>query len=279
MDNQAADSRNILLSYSGLRISIGIIGLLMPWFVRLGGYLQEKITASGTVSAYYYTGMRDVFVGTLILVGVLLAFYRTPRKRDQYVAVFTGLAAICIGIFPMDPVFPQNIKDDYFMPEDAKLYIQDHYFPHGQLGIHNYAVTVFFGLGIYLVANSFKNTTKYSSNEQITMTEQKVKRNRIYRICAFLMLLSGVGIEVLSYLNGMKRYENLHLANYIFFPESLAISSFAFAWLVKGQLIYRDTAPRAADLKMEKRNLLLLLSLPVSIFLIGWYLTAQNNAF
>ena len=69
----------LIVSYLTLRQMIGWIGLLMPFVVRIGASALEGIYSNGSISAYYYTGMRDVFVSTLVLVGALLACYRTPQ--------------------------------------------------------------------------------------------------------------------------------------------------------------------------------------------------------
>ena len=52
---------DLVVSYLTLRQMVGAIGLLMPFLVRLGGYIFEHITTTDSISAYYYTGMRDIF--------------------------------------------------------------------------------------------------------------------------------------------------------------------------------------------------------------------------
>src|SRR5262245_63273661 len=91
----------LVVSYLTLRQMIGWIGLLMPFFVRVGAFLREGIRSTDSISAYYYTGQRDVFVSTLVLVGILLTCYRTQAVRDNVVAIIAGVAAIGIGLFPM----------------------------------------------------------------------------------------------------------------------------------------------------------------------------------
>jgi len=92
---------------------IGWIGFFMPITVRAGAYLFESIHTTGSISAYYYTGMRDVFVSTLVLVGALLTCYRTPALRDNLIAIVCGIAAIGIGLFPMDPAWAAEIAQRF----------------------------------------------------------------------------------------------------------------------------------------------------------------------
>lgn len=100
------------VSYRRLRQAIGMIGLLMPIVVRVGGRL-EGIASIGSISAYYYTAMRDVFSGTLILVGVLLACNRTGSRFSSLLSMLCGLAACGIALFPMDPAYAPNIVEKY----------------------------------------------------------------------------------------------------------------------------------------------------------------------
>src|SRR5262245_250387 len=103
----------LVISYLTLRQLIGCAGLLMPIAVRLGALLFEGIQSTSSISAYYYTGMRDVFVSTCVLVGALLGCYRTTDWRDNIAAVVAGIAAIGIGLFPVDPIYAEEILRKY----------------------------------------------------------------------------------------------------------------------------------------------------------------------
>jgi hypothetical protein len=210
------------LSYMTLRQSIGWIGLGMPIAVKVGGYAFQGITTTGSISAYYYTGMRDVFVLTLVLVGALLAAYRTPARQDAWVGSIAGLAAIGIALFPMDPVFAVQVLTRYPGTDTALCYVI-----RGLLGYHSLFVGVFFAAAFYLVY--FRFTALTAPNP----TRKKILRNQVYRVCGGAMLVSFGAIAALAYLNDGAS---------IFWPESTAVIAFAVAWLVKGQFILRDTA-------------------------------------
>src|SRR3954467_3580780 len=114
MNDQPDDN---VVSYLTLRQMIGWVGLFMPIAVRAGAWFFEGIHTSDSISAYYYTGMRDVFVSTLVLVGALVMCYRAPALRDNLVAIVCGIAAIGIGLFPMDPAWAAEIIRQF--PETA----------------------------------------------------------------------------------------------------------------------------------------------------------------
>jgi hypothetical protein len=209
-----------VVSYLTLRQMIGWVGLCMPIAVRAGAFFLEGIHTTESISAYYYTGMRDVFVSTLVLVGALLTCYRTPALRDNVVAIVCGISAIGIGLFPMEPAWAAEIVRRF--PETAT----DKCYPgRGILGYHFLFVGTFFALCFYLVY------FRFSAFTPATPTPQKVARNKIYKRCGIAMLAAFLCIGYLALA---------HKGASIFWPETVAVGAFAVAWLVKGQTILKD---------------------------------------
>jgi hypothetical protein len=209
-----------VVSYLTLRQMIGWVGLLMPFAVRIGAGLFEHIYTTDSISAYYYTGQRDVFVSTVVLTGVLFTCFRTPAFSDTVVSVIAGLAAIGIGLFPMDPHWAPVILQTYPDMLNAGCYVN-----HGFLGYHFLFVSTFFALTFYLVYFRFDAFTPEFA------TAQKRTRNKVYKVCGVLMLLAFLAI---GYLAIFEKGAS------IFWPETLAVASFGAAWLVKGQAILKD---------------------------------------
>ena len=79
-----------VISYFKLRKAIGVLGLLMPILVRLGAWWREGILSNESISAYYYTSMRDVFVGIMVATGVFLFCYRGPDRQDNILTNIAG---------------------------------------------------------------------------------------------------------------------------------------------------------------------------------------------
>jgi hypothetical protein len=217
----SSQNNEFVVSYLTLRQMIGWIGLLMPFAVRLGALIFEGIQSTDSISAYYYTGMRDVFVSTMVLGGALLTCYRTPAWHDNVLAIIAGLSAIGIGLFPMSPTFAAEILQKYPEMGEAKCYIN-----RGLLGFHFLFVGAFFSLTFYLVYFRFDAFTP-----QIP-TKQKLIRNKIYKLCGAAMLAAFIAIGILALKNKGAS---------IFWPETVAVVAFAVAWLVKGQTILKDS--------------------------------------
>ena len=210
---------DLVVSYLTLRQMIGWIGLLMPFVVRIGAIGFQHLATQGSISAYYYTSMRDVFVSTLVLVGALMTCNRAPKWFDNVLSVAAGIAAIGVGLFPIDPAFAKEIADRCPCLADHRCVI------HGILGYHYMFVIIFFALITAMVTWRFPAFTPPNAEREMRL------RNAVYRVCGVVMLLSFVAIGIVQLRHNDASF---------FWPESIAVFAFGIAWLVKGQTILKD---------------------------------------
>src|SRR5688572_1650302 len=92
------------LQYLGLRTAVGAIGLLLPWILVFGNqWLFAGQRMENSLSAYYYTDMRDVFVGALCAIAVFMASYRGTDWKDNWAANFACVCALGVAWFPTTP--------------------------------------------------------------------------------------------------------------------------------------------------------------------------------
>lgn len=210
----------LVVSYLKLRQAIGFIGILMPAIVRLGAYYFEGIPSNESISAYYYTGTRDIFVGTLSAIGVFLFCYRGPDTQDNVLTNIAGAAAIAIGLLPTEPIYHPLILEKHPEIMTAACYRN-----HGPLGYHIYAVITFFGIISYLTIFRFTRPT------QPIITTQKRSRNKVYIVSGIVMLISLVAVVIIKAF-----WKDVS----VFWPETIAILAFGVAWLTKGQAILKD---------------------------------------
>jgi hypothetical protein len=92
----------VVMSYLLLRVLIGVIAVLLPFVLVLvnmaiGHGFQQS------VSGYYYTAMRDTFVGSLCAIGVFLVSYDGYDLADRLITDAAGLCTICIAFLPTTP--------------------------------------------------------------------------------------------------------------------------------------------------------------------------------
>ncbi len=88
-------------TYRYLRLSlVGLVLLLLfcVWLERLGGAEANKHL--GSISAYYYTPARSVFVGALVAIGISLAAIVGRRGFEDSALNIAGMLAPVVALVP-----------------------------------------------------------------------------------------------------------------------------------------------------------------------------------
>lgn len=202
-----------------LRATCGWLGLLLPWIVLIlcavyGCAPGNHIFPDSISATYYYDPTITPFMIILGSSGILLMCYRGYNWIDDLINTITGIAALCICLFPC---------------YNAKPIVGTFQIPVNISGpIHNISAAVFF---ILLAINVLFLFTK-SSGEK---TRNKKIRNIIYYICGSGMLLSLIGLFVFS---GWA---------VTWWVEAIALMFFGIAYLTKADIypwLFCDSAYR-----------------------------------
>jgi hypothetical protein len=220
MSEPTPPESELVISFLTLRKAIGYLGIAMPIVVRVGAYLFENIPSNTSISAYYYTGTRDIFVGTLFAIGVFMFCYRGYDAQDRVLTNAAGLCGAAIGLLPTEPIYHPVILARFPDVNTAACYQS-----HGPLGYHIYVVAAFFLIISYLTI------FRFTKSDKPVVTGRKKSRNRIYVLCGVVMLASLAAIVLLKWASRTAS---------IFWPETIAIVAFGVAWLTKGEAIMGD---------------------------------------
>jgi hypothetical protein len=217
-------NESLIISYVALRRWIGILGILLPFICLLGGWLFAGLSTQQSISSYYYTNMRDFFVGLLIGVSLFLLTYRGYERIDSIVARLSGIAGFCVAVFPClyesSPVQPVGIFQ--VIPATSNT-------------IHLVSACLFF---ILLGCNSFFLFTMRQSKDA-PITKSKGIRNSIYRSCGLIIFACIALLLVFLLVWGP---EEMHWTKAVLFFETIMLCAFGFSWLVKGETLFRDKA-------------------------------------
>jgi hypothetical protein len=90
-------------SYLWMRIGVGILGIALPLVLVFGDKVafHGNPFPRGSLSVYYYSGMRDEFVGILSATGIFLITYKIAELNlDNSASLLGGASAILIALFP-----------------------------------------------------------------------------------------------------------------------------------------------------------------------------------
>lgn len=66
--DQVDSAPSLLISYLTLRMGVGVIGITPPLVLAVGALLLQGSGLQSSISSYYHTVMRDVFVGALCMM-------------------------------------------------------------------------------------------------------------------------------------------------------------------------------------------------------------------
>lgn len=203
-----------LISFLWIRRSIGLLGFLFPLLLIVGANLFSNCHGVlNSISDYYHTNMRDVFSIVMGLLAFALFTYRGPEKIDGVIANLTGVCALLIVLFSTSV----NSETAACAACNTVTYNTAHLI---------FAV-VFFLLLSYFSLFLFTKTAK-----DCQPTAEKLMRNRVYRICGIVMILSLICIAIyMLFLNDTGTWARIPV---VLICEWIALWAFGISWIVKG---------------------------------------------
>jgi len=205
----------LVISYLTLRRAIGIIGLSLPFILSIGKILLESSGLECSISAYYYSVMQGVFVGSLCAIGIFLLSYRGYDTRDIVAGRLACVFAVCVALFPTARCGQASTLRSYFHWTCAALL---------------FLTLAYFCLALFT-----------ETDPQRTPTRKKLQRNLVYKVCGYTILASMLVIGADKWVSPVAKV--LDSINPIFWLESIAVVSFGVAWLIKGETFLKDAKP------------------------------------
>jgi hypothetical protein len=284
MNTNPSGTKTDALSYTMLRQAVGIMGMALPFVLILGAWLFFHTCLRGSISAYYYTHMRDVLVGTLWVIGFFLLSYHGPDGRnsiDDWAGNLACIFAVGASLFPTDPpgspTNPPGVSASFsavgiivllilltlgfflcrftrthpghklegfkksrnrvgkfrtwilvlcvllmviyrFVPADATI-----------AQVHKLFSLLFFLTLAFFALCLFTQTHPGHKPEGF-----KIKRNRIYRLCGWIIVGCMVLIDIYMCVP-TNATASLERCNPVLWLETIMVLSFGVSWWVKGE--------------------------------------------
>jgi hypothetical protein len=212
--------QRLIVSYLTMRRTIGVLGIALPLVVVLGGLIENPHILQGSISGYYYTNMRDFFIGILCVVALFLISYQGYERIDNIVANLAGFSALGMIIFPTKMSYLKIEKVGIFLIDDDISGL-----------LHLLFATIFF------FALSYNSIFLFTKRHSVNISKEKRRRNILYRISGIIML-----IQILLIILYMVFLRETYLSKTypILIFESIALLAFGVSWLVKGNTFFRD---------------------------------------
>ncbi len=209
-------AEHILATYVCLRIGMGVIALLFPPTLWVGGHIGAHLSLQPSMSAYYHAGngaMRNEFVGILFAVGVFLYLYKGYTKPENVALNLAGLFAVLVALFPMEWDCDPHCR---------------------RLTIHGTCAILFFLCIAYVCIFRAPDTLSQMSDEM-----KKRYYRATYKLLGVGMVASPAIALILTAVLQLQR-------SIVFFVEATGVYFFAAYWLVKSREIASTDVERKA---------------------------------
>jgi len=247
MDSAATPETNqVMRGYMVLRNAIGLIAVALPFAVYLGNWiifshhrfaclLPVGNQLPDSLSGYYYSHMRNFFVGSMCAAGVFLIFYRGDDRLERIVTNIAGVFAVGIAFFPTSPPHVSRGCGSVptILPEPA---------PHASIiaWVHT-GCLVGLMASIALMAVRFAREHSEEQKRNMVAEDQEVERDsrlkgrskKLYYGCIGAMLAAFIFAGVQQLFKGHLKAQ----APWLYYAEMVAFLAFGGAWFVKGRAI------------------------------------------
>ena len=198
--------------YLRIRNLCGLMGVILPWLALFSAGIAEHPSNEWwwSLSATYY--LSPALTAVLMPACLVLISYIGYDNLDNFITSLAGTFGLGIILFPCKVSWiPDGTPVGFFqLPIEASHIV------------HTVCSALFF---FTIAMNSLFQFTRTSGN----MTDQKIIRNKIYRVCGYGMLVLEAAFLVLRLVKAP--------GYCVMFIEILLLHFFGLAWLVKGGAI------------------------------------------
>lgn len=235
---RSTSTNPVVLSYYAMRRMVGLIALALP-FALAAGSISAAVLASGhlphpllerSISDYYYTPARDLYVGSLCAIAAFLACSRGYDLHDEITGYLAG--AVTLGV-ACCPSF--NPRSGSYTRLEFRIGL-----------IHTALAALMYLILAYICIVLFRK-----SSPEKPFTRRKRDRNRIYVACGLIMvacMITMVGLTIRSVV------ERRHPSHWLYWCEAIALGAFGVAWLTKGEGFMRDKRHQSDNAVIHHRT-------------------------
>lgn len=209
-----------VISYLAMRKAIGVIGIALPIALVVGRLVVNVVCPDcgvyrgptggyiiqSSISSYYWTVVGDILVGGLFAIGIFLLAYKGKKRRDDIAGDLACLFALGVALFPTS-------QGDEIT----------------RIGVLHYVSAA----GLFITLAYF--CLVLFQEDDIGPTDRlKPARNKVYRICGFVIVGCIIGILAVNVLAMLGVTLPTFIAP-VFWLEAIAIWAFGWSWFVKGK--------------------------------------------
>lgn len=194
-----------------LRVMVGVIAIALPIYVAFGPDDFLRGMTGTSVSAYYYSDGRDLFVGSLFIIGSFFAAYGGRTYSELLVAKLAAVSVILTALCPTAPLEATNYEK--FIG-----------------GVHLSAAAILFVILAIFCLWFFPNIWRKGKSGRSPF---ELRRDRIYFFSGIFIILC-IGLILLVNV-GPVSDEIIQKWKPVYWLESTALFLFGISWIVAGR--------------------------------------------
>jgi hypothetical protein len=248
MPERSKDENELVINYLNLRRTVGWIGTLLPVVLIAGNAIFFTTDLPGSMSGYYYTHMRDVFVGALCALGVFLISYAGYDEWDRWITNIAGACAIATALCATKPTVCAANQRSCAPPAVRAMSTAQNFV--GTIHLV-FAMVTFLALGVMALRFAKLPTTKDDkwppgfwdrvrfvvglppSGQAHRGVRPDRRSAALFRGCGSAIIVCVVLAAVSNFLPGSIK----DAVPLLFILEALAVFSFGISWFAKGQTL------------------------------------------
>jgi hypothetical protein len=209
-----------LRSYLVMRALVGTVGLALPFVVVLVSYvlLGERPALRDSVSGYYYSGARDVLVGSLCAISAFLVTYKVvERTLDNSLSLVAGVAALGVAVFPTG-------RDDGSTLAPTRL---QQVLGEGTVNVIHFVCAAVFVGSLAALSYWFGVRESHRTERRPGSARRSPRFWRTYHWTCTAIMVLAVGFAIVAHVvNGPR--------NALLISETVSALAFGASWLMKG---------------------------------------------
>jgi hypothetical protein len=225
----------LVVNYLNLRKAVGWLGTLLPVILLAANPIALRLEHSScgwlpdSVSSYYYSPVRNIFVGALCALGLFLIAYVGADLGDRVITDLAGVFALTVAFFPTTPgtSSPPSATCETVAQVSARQQV---------IGDIHAVASVLFFLMLAWMAIRFTSTDPAER-----------RRNLIFWVCALVILASELAAIITNFLPASLRPP----FPWLFLYEAVGIFAFGVSWFVEGQTL---SEPEAELVRVRGRD-------------------------
>jgi hypothetical protein len=259
---RSTDKNQLVIDYLFLRKTVGWIGTLLPVVLIAGNVIFYTTDLPDSMSSYYYTHMRNVFVGALCALGVFLMAYAGYDEWDRWITNIAGFGAIGVALCATKPTVCAANAHTCAAPAVRAMTTSQNVVGTIHLG---FALIAFLALGVMALrfAKLPPTTVPRPAGFRAWLRSalglphpgQADPRSPADKRSAAIFRACGIGIVLCIVLGMLSNFMPQSVKNAVpvlFIFEALAVFAFGVSWFVKGQTLMPTIRRIATQVRMRR---------------------------